>query len=178
VVAGELGIAPSTLRLWSTTFPEFLSAAATKRDGARAQRRYDDEDRRVLRRIGELLARERAGDYEQVTRLLLEGGFRQRGDAPADGEAPRAAKAGTIHHLGEMLRRAERTIGAKDDTIAALEFTIRRQEQKIAELEQLRKRDDEFIERLTRQVKELLEERLHPPPKPDRAWWERLLGHR
>ncbi|HEV8638653.1 MAG TPA: hypothetical protein VG370_30950 [Chloroflexota bacterium] len=77
-----------------------------------------------------------------------------------------------------MLRRAKRTIGAKDEAIVALEFTIRRQEQKIAELEQLRKRDDEFIERLTRQVKELLEERLHPPPTPDRAWWECLLGHR
>lgn len=177
VVARELGIAPSTLRLWSTTFPEFLSPAATKSDSARAQRRYDDEDRRVLRRIGELLAREGAGHYEEVRRRLLEGGFRQREVAPAEGEAPGAGKDETIRYLGEMLGRAERTIGAKDEAIAALEFTIRRQQQKIAELEQLRKRDHEFIERLSRQVKELLEERLHPPPEPTRSWWERLLGH-
>jgi len=64
-VAGELGIAPATLRLWSTTFAEFLSPAATKSDGVPAQRRYDDETQLDEPRIDDDVA----GDLVQATSI-------------------------------------------------------------------------------------------------------------
>jgi DNA-binding transcriptional MerR regulator len=185
-VADDLGIAPSTLRLWSTEFAEFLSTAAAKRDGALGQRRYADEDRRVLRRVGELLAREGASDYEQVRRRLLEEGFAQRALAPTpEPRASRADDGAAIRALEEALVRAEQAIAARDgaiayrdDTIAGLERTVERLRQTIARLEEARAGDRESRVRLAQRVGDLTEECRRLRAELARPWWERLRGVR
>lgn len=185
-VAGDLGIAPSTLRLWSTEFAEFLSPAAAKRDGARRQRRYEEEDRRVLRRVGDVLAREGARDYDQVRRRLLEEGFRQREVGPPSGRsAPRADDEAVIRALEEALGRAEQTLAARneaiavrDEAIAGLERTVERQQRTIARLEEARARDQDYMERLGRRVSELGDECRRLRAELARPWWERLRGVR
>src|SRR5919205_3905417 len=68
--AAQLGIAPTTLRLWSTRFAALLRPSARKEEGGGAHRRYTAADLRVLSRAKPLLAD--GLTYAEVQRRLRE----------------------------------------------------------------------------------------------------------
>ncbi|MGN6362159.1 MAG: MerR family transcriptional regulator [Thermomicrobiales bacterium] len=83
--AAQLGIAPTTLRLWSTQFATLLSTSARKEEGSRAaaHRRYTADDVRLLSRVKHLLAD--GLTYAEVQRRLSEDSGEGRVNDTDDG---------------------------------------------------------------------------------------------
>ncbi|MGN6813088.1 MAG: MerR family transcriptional regulator [Thermomicrobiales bacterium] len=83
--AAQLGIAPTTLRLWSTQFATLLSTSARKEEGRRAaaHRRYTADDVRLLSRVKHLLAD--GLTYAEVQRRLSEDSGEGRVNDTDDG---------------------------------------------------------------------------------------------
>lgn len=67
-VAERLGIAPTTVRSWSTEFQAYLSPSAGKQAGGTGQRRYTDGDLAVLGHVKRLLAQ--GMTFEEARRAL------------------------------------------------------------------------------------------------------------
>jgi DNA-binding transcriptional MerR regulator len=178
-VAEQFGVTPATLRLWSTHFEDHLSPAAQRamtENGGAAQRRYTDDDLRVLSRAKTLLAT--GFTYEEVKLRL--GGIANEGvpgdtggaaDAPLapavardeptsaiDTTFPEPARL-VIAALQESLQAKEETLGSKQETIAALTTTVAVLQEQLAGLK------DEMAERRAMAAA--------PPPV---SWWRRLFG--
>lgn len=101
-VAERLGIAPTTVRSWSTEFQAYLSPSAGKQAGGTGQRRYTDGDLAVLGHVKRLLAQ---GMTFEETRRALEGMTpEERTTAPAPAVAePSAAEPSAALALPGLL---------------------------------------------------------------------------
>lgn len=160
-VSQRLGISANTLRLWSTHFEACLSPSAqsakTEKGGA-AQRRYTDDDLRVLLRAKVLLADGKT--YEEVAQLLKE--------PPTDGESVSAlvvvsqspAEPSSLVLLSTQLTLLEEQVRQARDKDAAL----------VTEVTALRQQFSEMNRNLARLVE--IHER-----KPVTIW-DRLLGRK
>ena len=133
-VAQRLGIAPSTLRLWSVQFAESLSGPARK-EGlggvGSAQRRYSDEDLSRLLEIKALLGE--GLTYGEARRRLA----RPRRESPVQPGAGGIGKPAAVDVDGEIrsaLTVLEEALAAKEKTIAALEEALRAKERAVAAL--------------------------------------------
>ncbi len=185
--AQRLGIASSTLRLWSSQFANELSNSARKvasRDGEPiAQRRYTDEDLRLLAQVKELLAQ--GLTYEEVKRRLrppvVERAPRERPAAAQprhelldrDEAAPAAAFSEEVQLSIAGLKEA---LAAKDKTIAALKESLGFLD---VYLHALKEERDDAKEQI-RQTSHLLEEQRALVRELERQlmkpWWRRLAG--
>jgi len=185
--AQRLGIASSTLRLWSSQFANELSNSARKvasRDGEPiAQRRYTDEDLRVLAQVKELLAQ--GLTYEEVKRRLrppvVERAPRERPVAAHPRQevldrnetAPAAAFSEEVQLSIAGLKEA---LAAKDKTIAALKESLGFLD---VYLHALKEERDDAKEQI-RQTSHLLEEQRALVRELERQltkpWWRRLAG--
>jgi DNA-binding transcriptional MerR regulator len=132
-VARMLGVAPVTLRKWSTEFAAWLSPGAV----AEHQRSYADADLAVLRRAAELLARRR--DYARArTRIAAEFATVERERA-----------------VGEHVASAPEPSFAPDDAATAVEAEVIEPEPRVP--------PDiaGMLERMADLYKELLREKEH-----------------
>ncbi len=174
-VAQSLGISSSTLRLWSNQFASLLSEQARKEPSgsgsAPAQRRYTDDDLRLLTLAKELL--DQGLTYED-TRTRL-----QPPAAPAltHGATP-PPQAGTTSTQGEadLTRALQEALQVKDRTIAALQESLAFMDVYLQTVLQERE-DARARERLLQQ--QLQQIQFEPDvdaPDQTRPWWKRLLA--
>lgn len=188
--AQRLGIASSTLRLWSAHFANELSDVARKvapgGAGPTAQRRYTDEDIRVLAQVKQLLGQ--GLTYEEVKRRLRppaperptaardrypSQALRQRLPEPDLALAPPAAFPEELHLSMAGLKEA---LEAKDKTIAALKESLGFLDVYLHALKE--ERDD--ARRRVRELEQELDEQREVIRELERQllkpWWKRVMG--
>jgi len=188
--AQRLGIAPSTLRLWSTHFANELSDLARKVDpggGSIAQRRYTDEDIRVLSQVKQLLGQ--GLTYDEVKRRLRPAAVervvppkeknvfqaqRSRLEEPHPEVAYKTTVVSdeyqlSIAGLKEALEAKDKTISALKDSLGFLDVYLHALKE---ERDDARRRVKEIEQELSeqREVVRELERQLMKP------WWKRMLG--
>ncbi|MGE5619978.1 MAG: MerR family transcriptional regulator [Sphingomonadaceae bacterium] len=152
-IAAKLGIAPSTLRLWSARFAGQLSDAARKSPNGlampAAQRRYTDDDLEVLLKVKSLLGQ--GHTYQEVEHRLRAlpppTSGRPSVDAPLPAEASHETSTSEYTQLQEALK-------ARDKTIAALKESLQFMD---AYLQAARMEREEARERARKLEKELEE---------------------
>ncbi len=176
-IASELGIAPSTLRLWSVQFGNELSDPARKasvdNSAPWAQRRYTEEDLEVLLRVKAMLVQ--GLTYDEVKRRL------HRESLPAaaprrEVEGDRAARALLPEDAASSLASLNETLKAKDKTIATLKESLGFMD---AYLRAVRQERDEARERALLAEKELNELQAHlqrPNPPGTKSWLKQVIG--
>lgn len=189
--AQRLGIASSTLRLWSSHFANELSDIARKVDpgggGSAAQRRYTDDDIRILSQVKQFLGQ--GLTYEEVKRRLRPPSV-ERSGAPKERNVlhsqrprlqapnPEVEVAATVVSEEYQLSIAglKEALAAKDKTISALKESLGFLDVYLHALKEerddARKRVREMEQELSEQrevVRELERQLLKP-------WWKRMLG--
>ncbi len=175
-VAEQLGISPSTLRLWSNHFAEALSDRARKvaADGAAAaaQRRYTEEDLETLTRAKELLAQ--GLTYEETGRQLRPTPVPPAAAPREIGESLQSSPQ--LHELQVTLASLRETLEAKDRTIAALKESLSFLDVYLRTV--LQEREDAHTRErlLQRELDELRAQLQEGDHEPDRPWWKRLLA--
>jgi DNA-binding transcriptional MerR regulator len=175
-IAAELGISPSTLRLWSTRFAPLLSDGARKDSaGTTAQRRYATEDIDVLRQAQQLLSRGRT--YAETAEELAES------TAPTKDNSPKAAETGpafpatlppvtlepALKALRDGLEAKDAAISTLQDTLSFLDVYLKSAQQdrdaaRTAQAATIREID--AIKAINRQLTLRLQ----------RPWWKRLFA--
>ena len=159
--AKQLGIAPSTLRIYSVKLAEVLSAEAGRPQagpgGRPGVRRYSADDLRRLARAKDLLAR--GLTYEQVARELqpTRGWAGEVGAGRGRARRSRGAGSAELAALLEPLMTAVERAGA---AAAAWQGLAEERQQEVVELR----------ERVTALEAELTARRSR------RSWWSRLFG--
>ena len=188
--AQQLGIAPSTLRLWSAHFANQLSNSAKKiaaTGGLAAQRRYTDADLQLFSQIKQWLGQ--GLTYDEVKRRLhpppatssvgRAAPARERRSAlpmrgrPADVDEGESTALSEIQLSVEGLKE---TLEAKDKTIAALRESLGFLDVYLHTIKE--ERDD--VRKRLQQMEEQLEEQRAMARELERQllkpWWKRLLG--
>ncbi|MGI5837825.1 MAG: MerR family transcriptional regulator [Chloroflexota bacterium] len=200
--AQRLGIASSTLRLWSTHFASELSEIARKVDpsgaGPIAQRRYTDDDIRVLSQVKQLLGQ--GLTYEEVKRRLRPPTIeRANRDHYLSAERPSRAREQyaisphrAIPHESRMemetpvtavpeeihlsITGLKEALDAKDKTISALKESLGFLDVYLHALKE--ERDD--ARRRVRELEQELDEQREIVRELERQllkpWWKRMLG--
>ena len=175
-IASELGIAPSTLRLWSVQFGKELSDPARKasveNSAPWAQRRYTEEDLEILLRVKSMLVQ--GLTYDEVKRRL------HRESLPAaaprrEVEGDRVARA-LPEDAASSLASLNETLKAKDKTIATLKESLGFMD---AYLRAVRQERDEARERALLVEKELSELQAHfrrPSSPGTKSWLKQVIG--
>ncbi|MHB0871753.1 MAG: MerR family transcriptional regulator [Chloroflexota bacterium] len=175
-IAAKLGIAPSTLRLWSARFAGELSDAARKSPagalGPAAQRRYTPEDLHVLFQIKGLLGQ--GNSYPEAKRLLqaLPPPSCQQSTSAAPEHIGVSAQASSAQALAPL----QEALGARDRTIAALRESLQFMDAYLQAARQEREEAREHAEELEKELEEVrcvAEARFE---KLCRPWWKQLLG--
>ncbi len=183
-IAEKLGIAPSTLRLWSTRFANLLSNSARKdpetNPGPWAQRRYIDSDLEALLQVKALLGQ--GLTYEDARRRLLpparNSGTQLREQPPArvgtqPAPAPTAPFPASASHPITAMQEA---LAAKDKTIDALKESLEFLNAYLQAIRQEREDTRERVRDLEKELRELqllAEKRSHPG---EGSWVRRILG--
>ena len=175
-VAERFGVTTATLRLWSTHFADYLSPAAQKattENGGAAQRRYVEDDLRVLSHAKTLLAE--GLTYEEVRCRLGESGNRNAnegsevistsGSCPAEEATSKDLVLSeparlVLAALQDSIRAKEETLSSKNETIVALTTTVATLQNQVSDLKQ---------ELATTQAS-------RPQPASWAPWWKRLFG--
>lgn len=176
-VAERLGIAPTTVRSWSTEFQAYLSPSAGKHAGA-GQRRYTDGDLATLGHVKRLLG---GGLTFQETRRALEGMTPEERAAPpvAPRPAPPAQAQGEASAalvVGDLFRAlAEAHRGEVEALRVALAQAVARAERAEGDLDELRA----HLAAPALPPPETLETPALSPadappvtPSPSLSWWE------
>lgn len=201
--AQRLGIASSTLRLWSTHFASELSEFARKVDpgggGSIAQRRYVDEDIRVLSQVKQLLGQ--GLTYEEVKRRLRppaieRSSARERhisAERPINAREqyvlpsqqtishePRLEAGAGVAQVPEEIHLSiaglKEALAAKDKTISALKESLGFLDVYLHALKE--ERDD--ARRRVRELEQELDEQRELVRELERQllkpWWKRMMG--
>ena len=172
-VQSALGVSAPTLRTWSVEFAAHLSPGAQSSqtpEGTYTQRRYDESDVPVFRRIKELL--DRGLTYEMINESLASDPIGEifHNEPPA-ATAPMltdlaipSADTSAIFGLREALARADQALESRAQTIRTLEQLVATQQSLIEELRE-------------RPVPSVPEAVPSGKPRVDfKAWWSRMLG--
>jgi len=175
-VASQLGIAGSTLRLWSVRFAEELSEQASKASaessGQWAQRRYTEEDLELLSKVKSLLAQ--GLTYQEVKRQLRAS---SRPPTTAPPRRPDAARPDPLPDGLEIRMAAlQEEIRAKDKTIAALKESLAFLDTYLQTVR--RERDDarERIMELESELQELREKVSRPVGSGAKSWLKQVIS--
>lgn len=189
--AQRLGIASSTLRLWSTHFVNELSDVARKVDpsggGSTAQRRYTDDDIRVLAQVKQFLGQ--GLTYEEVKRRLrppsVERTRTSKERPPLHSQQPRLqgpnpemdmAVTAVSEEFQLSIAGLKEALAAKDKTIAALKESLGFLDVYLHALKE--ERDD--ARRRVREIEQELGEQREVIRELERQllkpWWKRMLG--
>ena len=184
-VAQRLGIAPSTLRLWSVQFAESLSGPARK-EGlggvGSAQLTYGEARRRLARPRRESPVQPGDGGIGKPAAVDVDGEIRS---ALTVLEEALAAKEKTIAALEEALRAKERAVAALTDALAAKEKTIAALKDSVEfldvylravreERDNVRDKASQIVRELERMEQEALQEQ-GIDDQLEKPWWKRLL---
>ncbi len=187
--AQQLGIAPSTLRLWSAHFANQLSNSARRvatTGGLVAQRRYTEDDLRFFSQIKQWLGQ--GLTYEEVKRRLRPPAAmaavraaparEHRSTPPVRGSLTEEEeeKSTPVSEIQLSVAGLKETIEAKDKTIAALRESLGFLD---VYLHAIKEERDDARERL-RQMEIQLEEQRAMARELERQllkpWWKRVLG--
>lgn len=178
-VAERLGIAPSTLRLWSQHFANQLSNAARKAPsdggGAPAQRRYTDDDLKVLSKAKTLLAQGQT--YDDVKRKLAGEATKQEagGTVAAAPQAGGAVAVFTEESQASLLAMKE-TLAAKDKTISALRESLTFMDAYLHAIREEREDARVKMQLLEKELDKLRNQNRELMDKLSKPWWKILLG--
>ncbi len=174
-VAAKLGIAPSTLRLWSARFADELSDAARRSPtgavGPAAQRRYTPEDLDVLFQIKGLL--NEGNSYPEVKRRL------QALPPPSCRQSAGAAPEHTgvsLQPSTHALAPLQEALVARDRTIAALRESLQFMDAYLQAARQEREEAREHTQELEKELEEVRSEAEARFQKLCRPWWKQILG--
>ncbi len=172
-IAAKLGIAPSTLRLWSSNFAAHLSSPARKNAGNGgapwAQRRYTEEDLDVLLQVKGLMTQ--GYTYLEARQRLSALPASAEGQRPNDGpSSPRPLTDPALKSLVPL----QEALTSKDKTIAALRESLKFMDAYLQAVRQEREESRERGRRLERELEEIRSRRYaRQVPRP---WWKQLLG--
>lgn len=175
-IAAELGISPSTLRLWSTRFAPLLSDGARKDDaGPTAQRRYDDADLQTLRRVQDLL--KQGQTYSQVADALTPK------QAPPNHQSPQPPQTGAAVAPIPVEVSADNALAAFHDTLEAKDAVIATLRDSLAFMDvylktALQDRDAARADQasLMREIDTIKAINQRLALRLQRPWWKRLLA--
>ncbi len=175
-VASELGIAPSTLRLWSVQFASELSDAARKAAAGNsapwAQRRYTEEDVELLRQAKTLLLQGLTYDEvkPRLRRVTLPAPTPQEEaeERPVMARALPGNVANSVASLEEALKAKDKTISTLKESMGFLEAYLRA----------VRQERDEAQEKTLLLEKELMElrARFHQPASSGKSWLKQVIS--
>lgn len=133
--ADRVGVARSTLRLWSREFEASLSPAAgstATEGGGRAPRRYTELDLSVLRSVARW--RQEGCGYEECRQRLGAGEMADDGDVSPFGDTTLSLRTMEQHPI---LRTLSVALAAKDEAILELRGHLIAKDQVIASKEEL-----------------------------------------
>ena len=142
-VCTQLAVSPSTLRVWSTEFKDYLSLAAQVAPvPGRAHRRYTAADLQVLARIGQLLhLGHRCDEVKQLLPPPSGPPVRTESTEPdprlANLEQALASARARIGALQEQAIRCERQLGAEQASHAETQGALLQAERKLAEAQRV-----------------------------------------
>jgi DNA-binding transcriptional MerR regulator len=177
-VAEKLGIAPSTLRLWSQHFANQLSNAARKAPSeggsSPAQRRYTDEDVRALSQVKTLLSQGQT--YDEVKRKLR-GEAAQQEATQSTVAAQSVASAAMFTAEAQLsLLALKETLSAKDKTIGALKESLTFMDAYLHAIREEREDARGKTQLLGKELDKLRVQNRELMDKLSKPWWKSLLG--
>ncbi len=172
-IAAELGIAPSTLRLWSVHFASELSDSARKASAEApwARRRYTDEDLEILLQAKSLL--DQGLTYQETKRRL-----RPSPSLPAvQPQDEVSRKEGVLpQETRDSLASLQEALKARDKTITTLRESLGFLD---AYLQAVRQERDEARERARLMEKQLRELQADGEDSPalqrTGSWWRQVM---
>ncbi|HEX2922529.1 MAG TPA: MerR family transcriptional regulator [Chloroflexota bacterium] len=177
-VAEKLGIAPSTLRLWSQHFANQLSNAARKAPsaggGAPAQRRYTDDDIRVLSQVKSLLSQGQTYDDVKL-KLRGEAAKQEVAQATATTQSTTTVAVFTEEAQSSLLAMKE-ALAAKDKTIGALKESLTFMDAYLHAIREDREDARGKTQLLEKELDKLRTQNRELMDKVSKPWWKILLG--
>jgi DNA-binding transcriptional MerR regulator len=175
-IASKLGIAPSTLRLWSVQFARQLSDQARKasaeNSGPWAQRRYTEEDLELLLQVKSLMAQ--GLTYDEVKRRLAKPSLpaatpRKEVNDGIGSVALTVDPSVSLSALQELLKAKDKTIATLKESLSFLDTYLQAVRQE---------RDDarERVLQLEKELRELQAQLQRPASSGARSWLKQVIS--